>query len=105
MKETSLLKIALISSLIGIILLSIITSLPLSITTLSFDKVKIKGTIKNLKIEDKKLILDITESKDTRAIISNIKNGNLTQGTNIEIIGRMNKGVLMGERIRVINNK
>ncbi len=118
MNEHTLLKISIISALIGIFILYIVSE-NIKIDDIDISKikkeqigsdVKIKGVVKSAFNGKKASIITITKNEEMKIVImneNNKKNISLKEGDYIEVIGEINEyeGELevMGERIRVIN--
>ena len=113
MKESLLVKLALITSLAGILVLFLISGhikveeKPLdkiSVENLE-DYVKVNGMVTNVIDTDNVAILKITQPRDIDVVV--FKNGplNISKGANVEIIGKVdeykNKAEIIAELIRV----
>lgn len=117
MKEKTLLKIALICSLVGVVALYLISeNMEIKqkniekITIDDVDKnVKVKGIVKNLFENEKVMILDVAQEGEIKIVLFKRKNVSIGigKGDNIEVIGKIDEyeGELeiIGNRVRVIN--
>lgn len=115
MKEKTLLKIALIISMVGIVIL-FFTSQKIGVTEKDIGKinadntgeiVKIKGNLNKITRTEKAVFLEITQPAEIIVIILEGKNISLAEGQTIEVIGKIDeyngKMEVIAERIRVIN--
>ena len=116
MKEKNLLKIALISSLIGILILFIVSqNISVEEKTISRitiedvdKKVKIKGFVEKVIDTEKVVIIDVVQPQNMNVVL--FKEGNETIDVKkddfIEVIGKVEeyKGKLevIGQRVRII---
>lgn len=115
MKEKSLLKVALVCSLIGVTVLFFISEFIEveernieEITIDDLDKnVKIIGTVSKIVDTDKVVIMDITQPQKLKVMLFKDKEINLKKGNYIEVLGKVQEyeGELeiIGDRIRRIN--
>lgn len=108
MKDTTLLKTALICALTGLIVLALATKLlepdysPEN-GIFSDNILKLKGRVNDVKQSENSLILEISETKTTKAILYKTKEFNLTKGADVEIIGKAGKGIIVVDKIRLID--
>ena len=117
MKEKTLLKAALIISLLGLVVLYLISD-NIKIEEKNLEKitlgnkgefVKIKGTISNLVNTDKVAILEITQPQKITVVL--IKNSNnamqIKPGNEVEVIGKVDeyngKLEIVADKLRVIS--
>lgn len=108
MKETTLLKISLITAITGLLILVIITAyiepdFSDKKTIYPNDFIKLRGIVTKSTPAKNSLILEITESKQAKAIIFDSKNISITEGTEIEIIGKKEDNQIVVDKIRVIS--
>ena len=117
MKEKTLLKIALICSLVGIAALFLISEnievTQKGIEKITFDdiekNVKVKGIVKDLFENEKVMILDVEQPSEITIVLFKRKNESIGigKGNLIEVIGKVDKyeGKLeiIGNRVRVIS--
>ncbi|MBS3097612.1 hypothetical protein J4209_02335 [Candidatus Woesearchaeota archaeon] len=116
MKEKTLLKIALICSVVGIAILYAV-SLNISINEKTIDeinkgdigeKVKIKGVLTKVSDTENVVFLEITQAQNMDVIIFKDKGQilNLTEGNYVEIIGKIEeyegKREVIADRVRVV---
>ncbi len=115
MKEKNILKIALISGIIGIIILFIISD-NLEINETNIDKinkanieedVKLKGIISKITQLDKVAFIELEQPAKMTIIVFKDENLSLYKGDNIEVIGEIDEyeGELevIAQRIRVLD--
>ena len=113
MKEKALLRIAIISSLVGVFLLYIISeNISLDESAISKienedigDDVKVKGVIKDVFNGEKVSIITITQPSEMKIILYD--NVSVNSGDYIEVVGEIdeyngNKEII-GNRVRVIS--
>lgn len=117
MKEKTLLKIALICSLIGVVALYLISeNLEIKqkniekITLDDVDKnVKVKGIVRDLFENDKIMIITIEQPQEMKVVLFKSKNESIGifEGNEIEVIGKVDEyeGELeiIGNKVRVIS--
>lgn len=117
MKEKTLLKIALICSLIGVVALYLISENmeinQKNIEKITFDdvdkNVKVKGVVRDLFENDKIMIITIEQPQDMKVVLFKSKNESIGifEGNEIEVIGKVDEyeGELeiIGNRVRVIS--
>lgn len=115
MKEKSLLKVALVCSLVGITTLFFISEFMEveernigEITIDDLDKnVKIIGTVSKVIDTDKVLMMDIIQPQKLKVVVFKDKEINLKKGNYIEVLGKVEEyeGELeiIGDRIRLID--
>ncbi|MBW2980996.1 hypothetical protein KY360_06280 [Candidatus Woesearchaeota archaeon] len=115
MKEKSLLKVALVCSLVGVTVLFFISEFIEveerdidEITIDDLDKnVKIIGTVSKVVDTDKVVIMDITQPQKLKVMLFKDEEINLKKGNYIEVLGKVQEyeGELeiIGDRIRLIN--
>ncbi len=116
MKEKTLLKAALITSLTGLIALYIISS-NLDIGETNIEKisienkdefVKLKGVVSKVVNAEKVSILEITQPQKIKVVLFKNKNRNISisEGNEVEIFGKVDEYEgemeIIAERIRVI---
>ena len=104
-KDNTLLKIAFITGLVGLIALYFATEYSDDFSEgrlFSEDLVIIKGILKDIRHAKGSIILDIQENKDIKAILSNAHNINLSTGKEVEIIGKKDGSLIIVEKIRII---
>ena len=91
MNERALLKISLIGSIIGIIILFILSSFTEleenQISNLEDDNVKVKGIITKITDRETIMIIEIAQQNKIEAIIFKEENISLEKGDEIEITG------------------
>ena len=107
MEDKTLLKIALICALAGLLVLGIISNyaepdFSSGKNGLGTNFVKINGIVNKVRYSKNSMTLDISEIKNSKAIIYNPKKFNLTEGTQVEIIGKSDDGIVAVDKIRVI---
>lgn len=113
MKENTLLKIALISSLIGLIALYFISDKldikHYSLTKINSnvgDDVKLKGIVKNVRKSDKVTFIEVEQNVPSNIVVLGRENINITSGDFVEVIGEVQeyKGgeEIIANRIRVV---
>ena len=116
MKEQTLLKIALITSLLGLLILYLISgNIELKekniekITIENKDEfVKLNGIVSNLVNSEKVMILEITQPQEITVVIFKNQNNtiNINEGNEVEIFGKVDeyegKLEIIAERVRVI---
>lgn len=116
MKEKTLLKIALITSLLGLLILYLISgSIELKekniekITIENKDEfVKLSGIVSNLVNSEKVMILEITQPQEITVVLFKNENKSImiNEGNEIEVFGRVDeyngKMEIIAERVRVV---
>lgn len=114
MKEKTLLKIALITSLAGLFILYIVSeTIPISETAIDdvdksdFGKdVKITGFVNKVVVAGNITIIEIEQPKRVSIVLADAVNVNLSEGSTIEVIGKISeykgKTQIRGTRVRVI---
>ena len=114
MKETTLLKIALICSLAGLIILYFISTKievkdykPAKLNENIGDDVNLKGTITKITDKGNVVFIEVVEqSPVTVVLFSNNDNLRLNNGDNVEVIGEVQeyngKNEIIAQKIRVI---
>lgn len=111
MKEATLLKIAMITTITGIFLLFIISEkLPIEeikdIETTDKIDVKLKGPVSRISDLEKVAFITITQPKDTTVLVFKKEKLNISEGDYIEVIGRIEEyegeKEVIANRIRVI---
>ena len=116
MKEQTLLKIALITSLLGLLILYLISgNIELKekniekITIENKDEfVKLSGIVSNLVNSEKVMILEITQPQEITVVLFKNKNNtfNINKGNEVEIFGKVDeyngKMEIIAERVRVV---
>lgn len=108
MQDTTIMKIALIVSILGLLMLAAVSNY-LSPDYQSANKlkdweiIKTKGTITNIKDAKNAVIIEIIEEKKTDVLVYKPKGMNLSVGNQIEIIGRENDGIISADNVRVID--
>jgi len=108
MQDTTIMKIALIVSILGLLMLAAVSNY-LSPDYQSANKlkdweiIKAKGTITNIKDAKNAVIIEIIEEKKTDVLVYKPKGMNLSVGNQIEIIGRENDGIISADNVRVID--
>ena len=115
MKENTLLKIAVICSLVGLIILYFISSKieigdykPNLLNKNVGEDVKLTGTITKITENDEVTFVEINYQNPVIVVLfkSNSENLNLQNGDNVEVIGEVqeyrNKEEIIAEKIRVI---
>lgn len=117
MKEKTLLKIALICSMVGMAALYLVsrnldvrdyTSLPNRLNGNIGDEVKLKGTVERITKRDDVVFVEVRENAPVSVVLFNGNHAlNLNQGDFIEIIGQVRqykgKNEIVADSIRVIN--
>ncbi len=116
MKEKTLLKVALICSLLGLLILYVISG-NIEISEKNIEKitlenkdefVKIKGTVSNIVDTEKVAIMEILQPQEITVVLFKDENKsiNVCQGNEIEVIGKVDEyeGSLeiIADRLRVI---
>ena len=117
MKEKTLLKVALIVSLLGLLILYLISD-NLEIKEKNIEKitidnkdefVKIKGTVSNIVDTEKVTIMEILQPQEITVVFfkNEDKTINIQQGNEVEVIGKVDEYEgnleIIADRIRVIN--
>ena len=117
MQEKTLLKIALIASLAGLLILYLISS-NIEIKESNIEKitienkdefVKLNGIVSNLVNSEKVMILEITQPQEITVVLFKNKNNtfNINKGNEVEIFGKVDeyngKMEIIAERVRVIS--
>ena len=117
MQEKTLLKIALIASLAGLLILYLISS-NIEIKESNIEKitienkdefVKLSGIVSNLVNSEKVMILEITQPQEITVVLFKNKNNtfNINKGNEVEIFGKVDeyngKMEIIAERVRVIS--
>ena len=117
MKEKTLLKIALICSLLGLLVLYIISG-SMEIKEKNIEKitlenkdefVKLQGIVSNVVDTEKVMIVDLVQPQEITIVM--FKNENITadiqQGNEVEVIGKVDeyegKMEIIADRVRVIS--
>ena len=114
MKETTLLKIALICSLVGLIALYFISAKieikdykPNILNRNVGDDVSLKGTITKINDKGNVVFVDISQQNSVPVVLfTDSNNLNLKNGDNVEVIGKVQeyngKNEIIAQKIRVI---
>ncbi|MFC1704702.1 OB-fold nucleic acid binding domain-containing protein [Nanoarchaeota archaeon] len=115
MKEKTLLRVALVVSLIGIVILFFISEFKDidetridDITINDLDKdVKVIGTISQMRDTDKVMIMEVMQAQKVKVVVFKDDNFSLKKGDYIEVLGKVEEyeGELeiIGDRIRLID--
>jgi len=116
MKESTLLKIALITSLLGLLILYLISD-NIEIKEKNIEKitmenkdefVKLRGVVSNLINSEKVMILEITQPQEITIVLFKNQNNtfNINKGNEVEIFGKVDeyngKMEIIAERVRVV---
>lgn len=112
MKEKTLLKIALICSLIGLFTLYIISE-NISIEEKTIDKInnleediKIKGVVDKVINAENVVIVDVLQPQKISVVLFKNEDINISKGSTIEVIGKVeeNNGEIqvIGQRVRLL---
>lgn len=112
MKEKTLLKIALICSLIGLFTLYIISE-NLSIEEKTIDKIdnlgediKLKGVVDKVINTENVVIVDVLQPQKISVVLFKDEDINISKGSTIEVIGKVeeNNGEIqvIGQRVRLL---
>ena len=98
MKQTNLLKLALISAILGTSFLYFLSeTIPIEEKTITEvkemdeGKVRLNGVVKGIRETDKSIVFTIEKPEEISAIIFNKYVKNLSIGDNIEIIGEISE--------------
>ena len=107
MKDSTLLKTSLICSLVGLLLLSIVTrfaelNFPSENNQFLNEYTKVKGIVKNVRYAKDSIIIDITDIKDTKIFVYKPGNLNITKGIWVEIIGKADDDIIIADKLRII---
>ena len=114
MKETTLLKIALICSLIGLIILYFISTgidvkdyKPSTLNKNVGDDVKLKGTIAKITDKGSVVFIEVNQQNPVSVVLFNKDdNSKLKNGDNVEIIGKIQeyngKNEIIAQKIKII---
>ena len=114
MKETTLLKIALICSLVGLIVLYFISAKieikdykPNILNRNVGDDVSLKGTITKINDKGNVVFVDVSQQNSVPVVLfTDSNNLNLKNGDNVEVIGKVQeyngKNEIIAQKIRVI---
>ena len=117
MEEKTLLKIALVASLAGLMFLYLISS-NIEIKEKNIEKitlenkdefVKLRGIVSNLVNSEKVAILEITQPQEITVVLFKNKNSsiNINKGNEVEIFGKVDeyngKMEIIADRVRVVS--
>lgn len=116
MKEKTLLKIALISSIVGVVILYSVSQFS-EIKERTIDEIynlddgtniKVKGTVQKVVQTDRVVIVDIAAQNTISVFLFKNKNEvNISEGSQIEVMGEVaeqdGRKEIIGERVRVIS--
>lgn len=114
MKESTLLKIALLCSLIGLIALYFISAKiefkdykPSSLNKNIGDDVKLQGTISKISDKGNVVFIEVNQQMPVTVVLfSKDDNLNLNNGDNIEVVGEVQeyngKNEIIAQRIRIV---
>ena len=114
MKEATLLKIALICSLIGLIVLYFISERieimdykPAELNKNIGDDVNLKGTITKISDKGNVVFVDVSQQNSVSVVLFTDNNVNLKNGDHIEVIGKVQeyngKNEIIAQKVRVIH--
>ena len=113
MKETTLLKIALICALIGLVALYFISEKieiaeykPMQLNKGIGSDVVLKGSIAKITQKGKAVFIDVDEHDSVQVVFFTDSNVSLSKGNNVEIIGKIQeyngKNEIVAQKIRVV---
>ena len=114
MKETTLLKIALICSLVGLVILYFISTKieindykPNILSKNVGEDVKLQGTIAKITDKGNVVFIDVSQQNPATVVLfASNDNLNLKNGDNVEVIGKVQeyngKNEIIAQKIRVI---
>lgn len=114
MKETTLLKIALICSLVGLVILYFISTKieikdynPNKLSKNIGEDIKLKGAVKKINDKGKVVFVEVAEQNEVNVILfTNENNLNFKNGDNIEVIGKVQeyngKNEIIANKVRVV---
>ena len=114
MKETTLLKIALICSLVGLLVLYFISTKieikdykPNILNRNVGDDVSLKGTVTKINDKGNVVFVDVSQQNSVPVVLFTDNNNlNLKNGDNVEVIGKVQeyngKNEVIAQRIRII---
>lgn len=113
MKESTLLKIALICALIGLVALYFISAKievkdykPSELSKNIGDDVNLKGTVTKIADKGNVVFVDVSQQNSVSVVLFTDNNINLKSGDNVEVIGKVQeyngKNEIIAQKVRVI---
>ena len=113
MKEATLLKIALICSLVGLVVLYFISTKievrdykPALLNKNIGDDVKLQGTITKINDQGNVIFVDVIQQNSVSVVLFSGNDINLKNGDKVEVIGKVQeyngKNEIIAEKVRVI---